>query len=83
MEPAGQGDSYVQIVSFGAGASGVEADTMLSHSESDDPASPHSGDATRAFAAKRWQRFPFTDQAIDSDAAVSRVVVSGTSAGAK
>jgi acyl-homoserine-lactone acylase len=76
MEPSGQGDSYVQVVTFGA--AGVEADTMLSHSESDDPASLHSGDATRAFAAKRWQRFPFTDQAIDSDPAVSRVVVSGT-----
>ncbi|KMZ12753.1 Acyl-homoserine lactone acylase PvdQ, quorum-quenching [Candidatus Burkholderia humilis] len=74
MEPAGQGNSYVQIVTFGA--AGVEADTMLSHSESDDPASPHSGDATRAFAAKRWQRFPFTDQAIDSDPAASRVVLS-------
>ncbi|BAN25345.1 penicillin acylase family protein [Caballeronia insecticola] len=76
MDVSGQGDSYVQVVTFGT--SGVEADTMLSHSESDDPASPHSGDATRAFAAKRWARFPFTDQAIDADPAVTRVVVFGT-----
>jgi acyl-homoserine-lactone acylase len=75
MDDGGQGDSYVQVVTFGT--DGVEADTMLSHSESDDPASPHSGDATRAFAAKRWARFPFTDQAIDADPAVNRVVVTG------
>jgi acyl-homoserine-lactone acylase len=78
MDANGQGDSYVQVVSFGAAAGSVEADTMLSHSESDDPASPHSGDATRAFSAKHWQRFPFTDQAIDTDPGVSRVVISGT-----
>ncbi|SAK93489.1 penicillin amidase [Caballeronia fortuita] len=76
MDLSGQGDSYVQVVSFGE--NGVEADTMLSHAESDDPASPHSGDATRAFAAKRWTRFPFTEKAIDADPATTRVVVSGT-----
>ncbi|AQH01123.1 acylase [Burkholderia sp. KK1] len=76
MDASGQGDSYVQVVTFGE--NGVEADTMLSHSESDDPASPHSGDATRAFAAKRWLRFPFSEQAIDSDPAVTRAVVSAT-----
>ncbi|SAK63626.1 penicillin amidase [Caballeronia calidae] len=79
MDASGQGDSYVQVVTFGA--NGVEADTMLSHSESDDPASPHSGDATRAFAAKRWSRFPFTEQAIDADPVVTRVVVSGAREG--
>jgi acyl-homoserine-lactone acylase len=76
MDLSGQGDSYVQIVAFGQSADSVEADTMLSHAESDDPASPHSGDATRAFAAKRWQRFPFSEQAIDADPALSRVTVS-------
>ncbi|SAK68602.1 penicillin amidase [Caballeronia temeraria] len=76
MDISGQGDSYVQVVTFGE--NGVEADTMLSHSESDDPASPHSGDATRAFAAKRWSRFPFTEQAIDSEPATTRITISGT-----
>jgi acyl-homoserine-lactone acylase len=80
MDINGQGDSYVQVVTFGE--NGVEADTMLSHAESDDPASPHSGDATRAFAAKRWSRFRFSEQAIDSDPAATRVVVSGTRDGA-
>ncbi|MDR5802012.1 penicillin acylase family protein [Caballeronia sp. LZ001] len=79
MDANGQGDSYVQVVSFAAdGPGGVEADTLLSHSESDDPASPHSADATRLFSAKQWARFPFTDQAIEADPAVSRTVITGT-----
>ncbi|CDY79814.1 Acyl-homoserine lactone acylase PvdQ, quorum-quenching [Caballeronia glathei] len=75
MDVNGHGDSYVQVVSFGP--QGVEADTMLAHSESDDPASPHSGDATRLFASKTWQRFPFTDAAIDADPALVRTTVTG------
>jgi acyl-homoserine-lactone acylase len=75
MDFNGHGDSYMQVVSFGE--DGVDADTMLAHSESDDPASPHSGDATRLFAAKTWQRFPFTDRAIDADPALVRKTVSG------
>ena len=34
---------------------------MLTHSQSSDPASPHFGDLTREYAAKRWHRFPFTE----------------------
>ena len=41
------------------------------------PASPHSGDATRLFASKTWQRFPFTDAAIDADPALVRTTVTG------
>ncbi|WP_244849295.1 penicillin acylase family protein [Caballeronia sp. SL2Y3] len=78
MDANGHGDSYMQVVTFTAdGAAGVEADTMLAPSESDDPASPRSGDATRLFAAKHWQRFPFTDEAIEADPALTRVVVTG------
>ncbi|MDR5857372.1 penicillin acylase family protein [Caballeronia sp. LZ062] len=79
MDANGEGDSYMQVVTFTAdGAPGVEADTMLAPSESDDSASPRSGDGTRLFAAKHWQRFPFTDEAIDADPGVTRVVVTGT-----
>ncbi|SAL27959.1 penicillin acylase family protein [Caballeronia concitans] len=78
MDVSGEGDSYLQVVTFTEnGPGGVEADTLLAPAESDDPASPHSGDATRLFAAKRWQRFPFTEQAIEADSAGSRVVISG------
>ncbi|WP_310633577.1 penicillin acylase family protein [Paraburkholderia sp.] len=69
MDGGGHGDSYVQVVSFGA--QGVNADTMLAHSLSDDPASPHYSDATRAFASGTWQRFRFTGREIEADPALS------------
>ena len=65
VDRSGHGASYLQVVSFDA--NGVQADTMLAHSESDDPASPHFADATRRFAGKQWLRFPFTEEAIAAD----------------
>jgi acyl-homoserine-lactone acylase len=52
------GSSYIQVVGFTD--RGVEADALLSYSQSTDPASPHSEDQTRAFSDKRWHRLPFT-----------------------
>jgi len=52
------GSSYMQVVGFTD--RGVEADALLSYSQSTDPASPHSQDQTRAFSDKRWHRLPFT-----------------------
>ncbi len=51
------GTSYVQVVGFDA--TGPVADALLSYSQSTDPASPHFGDQTREYAAKRWHRLPF------------------------
>lgn len=73
MDRSGHGSSYLQVVSFGT--NGVQADTMLAHSESDDPASPRSSDATRRFAGKEWLRFPFTEEAIATDRDVQVVTV--------
>lgn len=64
-----QGNSYLQIVSF-AGED-VDARTLLAPSESDDPASPHYADATRAYAAQRWLQVPFSDAAIERDPALT------------
>ncbi|MGH8778242.1 penicillin acylase family protein [Paraburkholderia sp.] len=69
------GNSYLQVVGFGA--DGPEADTLLSHSESDDPASPHSRDATLAYSRKAWARFPFTTQAIRSAPGMTETTLSG------
>jgi len=69
VDRSGHGASYLQVVSFDA--NGVQADTMLAHSESDDPASPHFSDATRRFAGKQWLRFPFTEEAIAADPAMT------------
>lgn len=57
LEPV-HGTSYIQVVSFEAG--GPVADTLLSYSQSTDPASPHFQDQTRAYSEKRWHRLPFT-----------------------
>lgn len=58
------GTSYIQIVGFDD--NGPVADAILSYSQSTDPASPHAADQTRAYAAKRWHRLPFTAQAISA-----------------
>jgi acyl-homoserine-lactone acylase len=71
VDRSGHGASYLQVVSFDA--NGVQADTMLAHSESDDPGSPHFADATRRFAGKQWLRFPFTEGAITADPGMTSV----------
>ena len=45
-------------------AANTIADTILTHSQSTDPASPHYGDQTREYSAKRWVRFPFCEDDI-------------------
>jgi acyl-homoserine-lactone acylase len=71
VDRSGHGASYLQVVSFDA--NGVQADTMLAHSESDDPASPHFGDTTRRFAGKQWLHFPFTEEAIIADPGMTTI----------
>ncbi|RMX09204.1 penicillin acylase family protein [Vandammella animalimorsus] len=62
MDGQPHGNTYMQVVSFGSG--GVQAHSFLTFSQSDDPASPHYGDYTRAYAAKQWHRVPFTESEI-------------------
>lgn len=59
------GTSYIQVVGFDA--AGPVADAILSYSQSTDPASPHYGDQTREYSAKRWHRLPFTPAEIAAD----------------
>jgi hypothetical protein len=74
MDADPNGNSYMQIVRFPAG--GVEAHTFPSHSFSDDPASPHHADYTRAYSAGQWVRQPFSQAEIEADAACTSVTVS-------
>ncbi len=53
-----QGNSYIQVVTWDESDCPI-ADTILTHSQSTDPASPHYGDQTPEYADKRWVRFPF------------------------
>ncbi|MDO5087094.1 MAG: penicillin acylase family protein, partial [Comamonadaceae bacterium] len=62
MDGQPHGNTYLQVVSFTR--TGVQAHTLLAHSQSDDPASPHHGDYTRAYARKEWLRVPFTESEI-------------------
>jgi acyl-homoserine-lactone acylase len=59
-------NSYMQVVSFPA--SGVQAHTFPTFSLSDDPASPHHGDYTKAYSAGQWLRVPFTEAEITGNA---------------
>lgn len=62
MDGLPEGNSYMQVVSFPSNK--VQAHTFLTFSLSDDPASAHYGDYTRAYGAKQWVRMPFTDAEI-------------------
>ncbi len=73
MDGNPNGNSYMQIVTFPA--SGVQARTFLTFSQSDDPASPHYGDYTRAYGRKQWVRVPFTEGEITGDAGYRTVRV--------
>ncbi|MGJ7527402.1 penicillin acylase family protein [Variovorax sp. GB1P17] len=74
MDGNPNGNSYMQIVRFPEG--GVEAHTFLTFSLSDDPASAHNGDYTRAYSAGQWLKVPFSESEIKGDAAYSSAVIS-------
>lgn len=59
------GSSYVQAVTFDD--TGPVVDAVLSYSQSTNPASPHFGDQTLLYSAKRWVRLPFTKAQIEAD----------------
>ncbi|OYY68313.1 penicillin acylase family protein [Sphingomonas sp. 28-63-12] len=68
------GSSYMQVVGFDD--KGPAVDAVLSYSQSTDPASPHFGDQTLLYSAKRWVRLPFTPAQIAADAQGQAVKIS-------
>ncbi|RZI64734.1 penicillin acylase family protein [Variovorax guangxiensis] len=68
MDANPNGNSYMQVVRFPEG--GVDARTFLTFSLSDDPASAHNGDYTRAYSAGQWLKVPFSEAEIAGDAAL-------------
>jgi acyl-homoserine-lactone acylase len=74
MDDDPNGNSYMQLVRFPAGE-GVEAHTFLTFSLSDDPASPHHADYTRAYSAGQWLRLPFSEKEIAADTAYRSVTL--------
>ncbi len=87
------GNSYLQTVRFGvANASdreaNVDAYTLLSDSESDDPRSPDAGSGTLRYGRKDWLRMPFSSAASQAqstagtrrlDARIERTITRTTS----
>lgn len=67
-------NSYMHVVEFPEGEP-VSAYTLLSHSQSTDPTSPHYADYTQAYSDKQWHRIPFTRAQIEQ-ARVSRIEIS-------
>ena len=59
------GNSYIQAVTWD-GSDCPIADTMLVHSQSVQPTSPHYADQTRLYAKKEWVRFPFCEEEIQA-----------------
>jgi acyl-homoserine-lactone acylase len=56
---------------------GPQARTILTYSESANPASPHHADQTRLFTQKQWVTERFTDAAITADPALCTTILTG------
>jgi acyl-homoserine-lactone acylase len=72
--PITYGSSHIQAISFLSGGR-VDARTILTYGQSEDPTSPWSRDQTRMFAAGRWVHFPWTPAQVRRHA-ISTYVVS-------
>jgi acyl-homoserine-lactone acylase len=59
--PITYGSSHIQAISFLAGG-GVDARTILTYGQSEDPTSPWSEYQTRIYGNGEWVHFPWTDE---------------------
>src|SRR4051794_12165328 len=73
--PITYGSSHIQAISFLPGGR-VDARTILTYGQSENPRSPYSADQTRMFSKKKWVRFAWTDAQIAHDL-VRRFTISG------
>jgi len=76
LKPVTYGSSHIQAISFTA-AGGVDARTILTYGQSDNPTSPWSSDQTLLFSQKQWVTFPWTTTQIAAQK-ISQVTVSGS-----
>jgi acyl-homoserine-lactone acylase len=53
------GSSFIMAAQFTGGKCPVDAGTFVTYGESENQASPHASDYTRAFSRKRWNDAPF------------------------
>jgi acyl-homoserine-lactone acylase len=71
-KPVTYGSSHIQAVSFLDG--GVDARTILTYGQSENPRSPWARDQTELFGREQWVSFPFTAEQVRRDQ-VSRTTV--------
>jgi acyl-homoserine-lactone acylase len=60
------GSSHIQAISFLPGGA-VDAHTILTYGQSDNPLSPWSSDQTELFSHQQWVDFAFTPAQIAAD----------------
>jgi acyl-homoserine-lactone acylase len=70
------GSSHIQAVAFLSGGR-VDAHTILTYGQSEDPTSPYSSDQTRMFSNKQWVAFAFTPSEVHRQLVSTRVVHGG------
>jgi len=75
FRPITYGSSHIQAISFLPGGA-VDARTILTYGQSDDPTSPWSSDQTVMFGQKQWVAFPFTSAEVAAQQ-ISAVTVTG------
>jgi acyl-homoserine-lactone acylase len=71
------GSSYIQDVTWTSGDSCPEAATLLTYSQSDNPASPHYADQTELFSRSQWVTAYFCPRQVAAHAK-STVVLTGS-----
>jgi acyl-homoserine-lactone acylase len=61
------GSSFIAAMGFSGKGCPAKSLTFVTYGESENQASPHAGDYTRAFSRKRWNRVPFCERQIRRD----------------
>ncbi|GAA4367694.1 penicillin acylase family protein [Nocardioides caricicola] len=65
LDPVTRGSSYIQTIAF-TGKKGLNARTILTYSQYEDPTSPWSDDQTRLFSKEKWVRLPWTAKQVEA-----------------
>jgi acyl-homoserine-lactone acylase len=72
-----EGSSFIQVVSWPAHGRCPVGSTILTYSESSNPASPHYADQTKLFSRKQWLPNDFCQSQIAADPHLTEVTVTG------
>ena len=70
------GSSHIQAIAFLSGGR-VNARTILTYGQSENPRSPWSSDQTRLFSRQQWVHFAFTPRQVRRHAVTTEVVRGG------